>query len=251
VHHFVAVIHKIASADRSGYDGRREPRRQVGNGQVDNVDIWPMGRIRDLSERTQRLADDLAQHLRTRVLNGELQPESTISESAIATEYGVARPTARTALELLVTDGLMSRKSHLPARVASIGLTDMAEVVALLEFAEDRSLNQIVDGRYDLRVLQAALDDTTPRLLDEMVGLVGSPRLRALHRRSTFEFLLGLEQHGIATATESGDIRRAKHWTLVEALFAQRHDDARHALDALQQTRAGLLVLARVAASSD
>jgi DNA-binding GntR family transcriptional regulator len=61
-----------------------------------------------LSERTLPKFREIADHYRGRILGGELRPGDEVpSERALAVEYGVSRPTATRALELLRHQGLV------------------------------------------------------------------------------------------------------------------------------------------------
>jgi GntR family transcriptional regulator len=64
---------------------------------------WPLSR-----ERATPRYREIAERFRSRILQGELRPGDELpSERALALEYGIARPTATRALELLRHEGLV------------------------------------------------------------------------------------------------------------------------------------------------
>lgn len=158
-------------------------------------------------KKLSRLADDLAVHLRDRILSGALAPGTHLTEQTLAAEYDVARPTVRTAISLLQSDGLVYREPHLPATVAQISADSVPEIIALLEVTELYALERLLDRDPDTRQLRHSLNDSGHTILDVMVGLSASERLIQTHRRSTFELLLAqansLAAAGVATDTGS------------------------------------------------
>ncbi|WP_213816382.1 GntR family transcriptional regulator [Glaciihabitans sp. dw_435] len=66
--------------------------------------------------------------LRSSILAQLDPPGSTITEAAVADRFGVARPTARIAIDRLVTEGLLRREPHHAARVPELGRDDIADL---------------------------------------------------------------------------------------------------------------------------
>ena len=54
----------------------------------------------------------LAAALRERVLSGDISPGTPLTEQELSTRYGVARPTVREALAVLVHEGLLRRERN-------------------------------------------------------------------------------------------------------------------------------------------
>lgn len=144
-----------------------------------------------------RLADDLAAHLRSRLISGTYAPDDVLAESGIASEYGVARPTARAAIDALVADGLLVHEAHLPARVARIGHRDLLEIVELVDVSERMSIERLFSLPQSARDAVANSASSAHNLLNAIVVASSSERLALIHRRSTFELLLGCRQHGV------------------------------------------------------
>ncbi|MGJ9464725.1 GntR family transcriptional regulator [Actinotignum sp. GS-2025b] len=138
----------------------------------------------------RRLADDLADHLRERILSGNIAPGERLAEAAIAEEYSVARSTARIAVESLIADGLVEREARKHPRVVTVDGSEIPEIVALLEISESLALARIMGGHPDLRPLRAARGEQPSRVLHALVEVSGSKRLEALHRPLTFHTML-------------------------------------------------------------
>ncbi len=68
------------------------------------------------------------EELRRRILAGDEAPGATVTEAAVATRFGIARPTARQAIDRLVRDGLLRRGAHRAARVPELTSTDIRDI---------------------------------------------------------------------------------------------------------------------------
>lgn len=66
---------------------------------------------------TQSVGDALVTSLRERILTDEIPVGTAVTEASVATEYKVARQTAKAAIERLVGEGLLERTVHRSARV--------------------------------------------------------------------------------------------------------------------------------------
>lgn len=95
------------------------------------------------AESAAVIPDAIAASLRASILSQEDPPGSAITESAVAVRYGVARPTARIAIERLVSDGILRREAHRAARVPEFDRADILDLYdnrLLLESAAMASL---------------------------------------------------------------------------------------------------------------
>ena len=59
--------------------------------------------------KTVSVVDALTTSLRSRVLDGQIDAGVGLTETDVATEYEVSRPTAKTAISQLVQEGLLRR----------------------------------------------------------------------------------------------------------------------------------------------
>ena len=79
-------------------------------------------------ESNSVLPGAIAGQLRSSILSGQDAPGSSITEAAVALRFGVARPTARIAIERLVADGLLRREPHSAARVPELTRDDIVDL---------------------------------------------------------------------------------------------------------------------------
>jgi DNA-binding GntR family transcriptional regulator len=75
------------------------------------------------------LPDAIYGDLRADILAQSIEPGSTITESAIALRFGVARPTAKMAIERLVTEGLLRREKNQAARIPVLTRDDVVDLM--------------------------------------------------------------------------------------------------------------------------
>jgi DNA-binding GntR family transcriptional regulator len=80
------------------------------------------------AETSSVLADSVAADLRASIIDQTDVPGSTITEAAVAVRFGVARPTARTAIDRLVAEGLLRREPHHAARVPVLDREDITDL---------------------------------------------------------------------------------------------------------------------------
>ncbi len=95
------------------------------------------------AETSSVLGDSVSAELRASIIDQTDAPGSTITEAAVAVRFGVARPTARTAIDRLVAEGLLRREPHHAARVPVLSrddITDLYDSRATVESAAVASL---------------------------------------------------------------------------------------------------------------
>ncbi len=74
------------------------------------------------------LPEAIYSSLRAEIIDQTRAPGTTVTESAVALQYGVARPTAKMAIERLVTEGLLRREMHQAARVPELTREDIVDL---------------------------------------------------------------------------------------------------------------------------
>lgn len=185
-----------------------------------------------------RLVDDLAAHLRDRIISGDLTSGTRLTEQGLASEYSVARPTVRSAIDVLVDDGLLTRPAHSQPQVTTVADSDIGDILALLTLTERLALARLADTTVDLRPLRAAIGEPLHQFLHILVATALSARLEDVHRRSTFELLVWLRQQEHVEAVEAAGSKAQR--ALVQAL-ATAEDTAEHWLHTLQQYRTAML----------
>src|SRR6187549_2219466 len=82
------------------------------------------------------LYEEVAELLRQRIFQRELQPGSWIDEMKLAEEYGISRTPLREALKVLAAEGLITMKVRRGAYVTEVSERDLTDVYHLLSLLE-------------------------------------------------------------------------------------------------------------------
>jgi DNA-binding GntR family transcriptional regulator len=93
-----------------------------------------LSEARSLSPRA--LYVEVAELLRQRIFQRELEPGSWIDELKIADEYGISRTPLREALKVLAAEGLVTMKIRRGAYVTEVSTQDLSDVYHLLSLLE-------------------------------------------------------------------------------------------------------------------
>jgi DNA-binding GntR family transcriptional regulator len=202
--------------------------------------------------KTVSVVDALTTSLRARVLDGEIDAGVGLTETDVATEYEVSRPTAKTAISQLVQEGLLRREAHRSAHVPSLSREDVEDLF-LVRMPLELEVVRLVVGKPIPAAAAEAVDDLaaiTPeaghskfveadlRFHRVLVQAVHSPRLSRLYEALSGEIHLSMvqsryalgrdrivaEHGGVLSALRQGDA------TLAEKLMRQHLDGARDAL---------------------
>ena len=78
--------------------------------------------------KTVSVVEALAMTLRARVLDGQIDAGVGLTEADVAAEYDVSRPSAKTAISLLVHEGLLRREAHKSAYVPELSRKDVEDL---------------------------------------------------------------------------------------------------------------------------
>jgi DNA-binding GntR family transcriptional regulator len=100
------------------------------------------------------LYEEVAELLRQRIFNRELQPGSWIDELKLAEEYGISRTPLREALKVLAAEGLVTMKVRRGAYVTEVSEKDLADVYHLLSLLESDAAGVVAE-----RATAAELDE--------------------------------------------------------------------------------------------
>jgi DNA-binding GntR family transcriptional regulator len=185
-------------------------------------------------ESTPVLPGTVADQLRASIIAQTDAPGSPITEAAVALRYGVARPTARIAIDKLVADGLLRREAHRSARVPELSADDIVDLFdnrAVLESAAMASLAR--SGTIPAEALTAHRELTESddfarhdiAFHRSLVGGQSSPRLAHLHSllMGEIELCIGQVQAAhLLTATEVAQ----QHQGILDAITAGDADAA-------------------------
>lgn len=82
------------------------------------------------------LADQVLQKVQNDIVNGDIAPGTKISESALASKYGVSRGPLREAISRLESRGLIERAANVGARVVSLSHKELIELYQIRENLE-------------------------------------------------------------------------------------------------------------------
>lgn len=82
------------------------------------------------------LYEEVAEALRQRIFQRELEPGSWIDELKIAEEYGISRTPLREALKVLAAEGLVTMKVRRGAYVTEVSEKDLTDVYHMLSLLE-------------------------------------------------------------------------------------------------------------------
>ncbi|MGC5009333.1 GntR family transcriptional regulator [Streptosporangium sp. DT93] len=185
----------------------------------------------------------LADALRRRVLSGEIAPGTPLPEQELSALYGVARPTVREALAVLVHEGLLRRERHRSAQVAEVSVTDLDDLMFVRRPLEDLVAVTLAGRRVaeaDAALARmAALPADAPwseavaehmALHQALVVAVGSPRLERLYGVLAAETRLGLVR--LREVYTDRHVLVAEHRSLLDAIGRGPREAARRAVAA-------------------
>ena len=177
-------------------------------------------------ETVSVLPEAIYDELRAGVVDQTYPPGASITESAVAQRFGVARPTAKMAIERLVTEGLLRRELHQSARVPQLtgdDIRDLFDNRAVVESAAVAALNAVPsDAMTAHRALLASTGDFAQNDIAFHRALVTgqpSPRLARMHALLMGEIELCIGQVQAAhlfTAAEVGE----QHQGILDAVTA-------------------------------
>jgi len=175
-------------------------------------------------EPTTVRPDAIAEQLRASIIAQQDAPGSAITESAVAVRFGVARPTARLAIERLVSEGILRREPHQAARVPVLGpddIRDLFDARAVVEAAAVSALTTVPVAA--LGSGDSAADD----IAFHRALVAGQPneRLQRMHDLLLGEIELCVGQvhaEQLLTAAERTD----QHQRILDAVLAGEPDVA-------------------------
>lgn len=167
--------------------------------------------------------------LRDDILSQTNSAGTTFTESAVALRFGVARPTAKMAIERLVGEGLLRREAHQAARVPELSREDVADLFENRSIIETAAIGKLAESgtipAYALAAHRALLErEDTDAALDiefhrALVTGQGSPRLIRAHSLLMGEIELCIGQitaNRLRTATEVA----GQHQGILDAVMA-------------------------------
>lgn len=107
--------------------------------------------------KTVSVADAVADELRQRLLSGQYSAGEQLRDTELSVEFGVARPTIRAAVQMLVADGLLERGRGRSAEVRHFTAADAVDLYRLRRPIETRALDLVVEGKKPIGEIEAAM----------------------------------------------------------------------------------------------
>lgn len=93
------------------------------------------------------IVDAVTRRLRARILAGEIAGHAALTEAKVSELFGVARPSAKAAIEQLVASGLLVRTAHRSARVVAIDPVMVRDVYRTRNRLESAALRELAAMR--------------------------------------------------------------------------------------------------------
>jgi DNA-binding GntR family transcriptional regulator len=178
------------------------------------------------------LPEAIYAELRAGILGGGTSPGSTVTESGVALRFGVARPTAKIAIERLVTEGLLRREANQAARVPVLTRSDVTDLLDARAVVEGAALSRLAtDGTIPAEALAAhraiqSLADNAPGIaaLDiafhrALVTGQSNARLQRLHALLMGEIELCIGQVLAGRLRTASDVA-VEHQHILDAVTA-------------------------------
>ena len=106
--------------------------------------------------QTVTVADAVADVLRRRLLSGHYRGGEQLRDTELSQEFGVARPTVRAAVQMLVADGLLQRGRGRSAAVRSFTAEDAIDLYRLRRPIEAVAVQMVVSQARPLDSVEAA-----------------------------------------------------------------------------------------------
>ncbi len=195
--------------------------------------------------QTQSLVDSLRLALEQEIIRGEIPPGAQLTEQSVAQRYSIARPTAKAAIEQLVSGGMLRRPLNKAAKVPLMTSADVRDLYFSRAVVERSVVRALADSaspatgvarRAIDRLLRAEESDVA-EICDAdieyhkaLVDSLDSPRMYRLHSTIIGEAHLCMAQvqvHRLLPPTRIAD----EHSAILDAIETHQADDAESLMD--------------------
>lgn len=208
------------------------------------------------NETQLAVSEQVAVHLRSRILTGEMTPGQRLLQEDLAEEFGTSRLPVREALRMLAAEGLVELESNKGARVPVLDQAELSIVYKMRERLEPLALAESVPhlGEHvidQLRLLQARIAEDTDLshflALDREFHMLTYSGCASENLLATVERFWNSTQHYRRTFMEvSGRGRRwvvnSEHDFIIDAIERRDADDAeRYLAGHIRRTRMELM----------
>ena len=191
------------------------------------------------------VVDAVTAQLRGRILSGEIRSGAPLTEAAVSQTFGVARPSAKAAIEQLVATGLLVRTAHRSARVVGIDPETVRDVyrtrtrlesAALRELAATRTVPQAaLEANAEILAMPAGPDPATVdpdlRFHTALIDALSSERTGRMYRSVIDEVRLCMSQVQGRRLLDAAVIA-AQHADMLDAVAAGEGQRAAELLEA-------------------
>jgi len=127
----------------SSVDCRQSTDKQII--ESDNSVVKQMSQQQPLKQlKNQSLHEQTLDVIRGAILNGEMKPGQTLTESKLASELGVSRAPVREALRILNIEGLVETVPYHGTTVRSLSTHDIEELYSMRSALETFAVKQII-----------------------------------------------------------------------------------------------------------
>jgi DNA-binding GntR family transcriptional regulator len=183
-------------------------------------------------ESAALLPDAIYESLRASIIAQVHSPGETVTESAVALRFGVARPTAKVAIERLVTEGLLRREANAAARIPVLDRDDVVDLYDNRAVIESTATSALAaHGIIPVVALQAQRALEANAVAREpfaehdiafhraLVAAQPSPRLTRLHELLMGEIELCIGQVQAGHLIDAKDVA-GQHQGILDAILA-------------------------------
>ena len=191
------------------------------------------------------------EELRSSIIRQELEPGDLVTEALVAARFGISRPTAKAAIERLVTEGILRREAHRAARVPRLSDDDIRDLYDNRAIVEGHAVRALAasgsvpaDAIAAQRALVASADDFADHDIAFHRALVAgqpSSRLTKMHELLLGEIELCIGQVQAGHLLDADAVAR-QHQDILDAVTAGDIDLAvARTRDHIQTSRDSLL----------
>jgi DNA-binding GntR family transcriptional regulator len=159
--------------------------------------------------RVTSIVDAVADALRKAILSGEHAPGAPLTEALLSQQYDVPRPTVRTAVRMVMQDGLLRREPNRSVYVPALTAEDIQDLFSVRRVLEVDAVSKLVTRDLTptaaLRA-QRMLESLTPEdgwddvvrydfeLHQALIDTIDSPRMSKIYSSISAEIRLALTQ---------------------------------------------------------
>lgn len=101
------------------------------------------------------MADVVRTRLERSLLAGDYSAGAEVKDSHVAQKLGVARPTARVAVQSLIADGFLERETGRSARVRRFSIQDVVDIFRVRRLIEFEAVRSVCQGADTTRIRES------------------------------------------------------------------------------------------------